>query len=225
MRLVDREQGARVAGRPAELLVVSGLGEKEPGVGHRGFGQDEGHIAGLERGLERGHVVELNDAGLAGDSRRETPAFGNDLCALLDHQRRVSFAVVLAVEHQHDLPSRQLTSETDDLRVRLRGREGELPLRQPVAISKVLGDDDRVLTGQQKLAAEPHPAGDGLDDGPRRVAAEGTHIRHVHVEVDVPIDVGEAGALAVRHPDRRVLGEVVHPCHRHARWHRAARLL
>ena len=121
MGLVDREQGARVARRPAELLVVSRLGEQEPGVGYRGLGQDEGHVAGLERGLERGGVVELDDPGLAGDSRRETPAFGNDLRALPDYERRVSFAVVLAVEHQDDLPSRQLASEADHLGIGLGG--------------------------------------------------------------------------------------------------------
>ena len=225
MNLVDREQGARLASRPAQRLVVSGLGEEEPGVRHRGLGQDQGHVSRLERGLERGDVVELDEAGLGGDPRSQAPALGDHLAVLLDHERRVSLAVVMGVEHQHDLPSRQLAREADHLGVRLGGREGELPLGQPVAVGEVLGDDDRVLTGQQELVAELHATGDGLDHRRGRVAAEGAHVRHVHVEVGVPVDVGEARALPVRHPDRRVVVEVVHPRHRHAPWHRAARLL
>ena len=223
--LVDREEGARAAGRIAERLVVSGLRQKEPGVGHRRLRQHEGDVARLERGLQRGDVVELDDAGLVGDSRGQAPALGNYLAALLDHQRRVAFAVVLGVEHQHDLSPRQLTSEADHLGVCLGGREGELPLRQPVAAGEVLGDGDRVLAGQQKLVSELDSPGDRFDDRGRRVAAEGAHISHIHVEVGVPVDVGETGAPAMRHPNRRMVVEVVHPCHRHAPRHRAARSL
>jgi hypothetical protein len=133
--------------------------------------------------------------------------------------------VVPAVEHQHDFASGHLAGEADHLGVRLRGGERELPLRQPVAPGQVLGDRDRVLAGQQELGAVLHPTGDCIDDRVRRVAAEGAHVRDVHVEIGVPVDVCELGALAVGHPDRRVVVEVVHPHHRHAARHRTAGLL
>ena len=142
-----------------------------------------------------------------------------------DDERRVALAVVLAVEQQHDLPPGELAGETDDLGVGLGRRRGELPLRQPVAVGEVLGDGDRVLAGQQELVSEAHPASHRLGHGRRRVAAERAHVGHVHVEVGVPVDVGEARAGAARDPDRRVVVEVVHPRHRHAARHRAARLL
>ncbi len=205
--------------------MVSGLGEEETGIGHRGLGEHEGHVARRERGLERGDVVELDDPSTFPDPRRETRVLRDHPIALLDHERRVSLAVVLAVEHQHDLPTGELPREADHLRIRLRGREGELPFRQPVAVGEVLGHGDRILAGQQKLVAELHPTRDGLDHRTRRVAAEGAHVGHVEVEVGVPVDVGEGGALAVGHPDRGVLVEVVHPRHRHAPGHRASRPL
>jgi hypothetical protein len=80
--------------------------------------------------------------------------------------------VVLAVEQQHDLAACELAGQADDLGVGLGRRRGELPLRQPVAAREVLGDDDRVLAGQQELVAECHPARDRLDDRRRRVAAK-----------------------------------------------------
>jgi hypothetical protein len=67
--LVDREEGAGVPGRPPELFVVSRLGQKKPGVGHRRLGQGERHVARVERRRESGDVVELDDARLRGDAR------------------------------------------------------------------------------------------------------------------------------------------------------------
>jgi hypothetical protein len=107
----------------------------------------------------------------------------------------------------------------------LRGRRGELPLRQAVALGEVLGHRDRVLAGEQELVPAPHLPGDRLGHGRRRVAAERAHVGHVEVEVGVPVDVGEVRALAMRHPDGRVVVEIVHPRHRHAARHRAPRPL
>ena len=139
-----------------------------------------------------GDVVELDDPGLIGDPRREATTLGDHPVALKDHQRRVALAVVLGVEHQHDLPAGQLPGEADHFGVRLGRRQRELPLRQPIAAGQVLGDCDRVLARQQELGAELHSTGDGIDDRARRVAAEGAHVGDVHVEVGVPVDVGEA---------------------------------
>ena len=121
----------------------------------------------------------------------QAPALGHHLPGLLDYERRVSLAVVLRVEHQHDLPSRQLAGEADHLGVRLGGRQGELPLGQALAIGEVIGDDDRVFAGEQELVAELHLTCHGLHHRRGRVAAEGAHVRHVHVQVGVPVDVGE----------------------------------
>ena len=105
---------------------------------------------------------------------------------------------------------------------RLRRRECELPLRQPKSTDQVFGHDDRVFAGHQELVTEGHPSAHGLHDGVRRMATERAHVCDVHVEIRVPVDVGDGGAVPVRHEHRRVLVEVVHPGHRHAPWHRPA---
>jgi len=86
----------------------------------------------------------------------------------------------------------------------------------------VLGHDDRILAGHEELVADGHPSGHGLHDGVRSVATERGHVRDVHVEIRVPVDVGDGRTVPVRYEYRRVFVEVVHPRHRHAARHRPA---
>jgi len=84
----------------------------------------------------------------------------------------------------------------------------------------VLRDGDRIFGREQELVAACHLGAHGLDDGGRRVPAEGAHVGDVHVQIAVPVRIGEVRALALGHPDRGVLVEIVHPGHRDAARHR-----
>ena len=155
---------------------------------------------------------------------RGRPSYsGNDVAVLEHHQRGVLHAVVLPVEHQHDVAARGLAREPDHLGVGLRRGQRELPFGHPVPVGEMLGDGSHVLAREEELVAERHPRGDGLDDRVGRMAAEPAHVGQVQVGVGVPVDVRERGALAVAHHDRWMLVQVVHPGHRDAARHGAVR--
>ena len=65
--LVDDEQRAGPAGQLAQGVVVAGVGQDDADVGQGGLGQHAGDVARLERALQRGDIVELDD--LRGDRR------------------------------------------------------------------------------------------------------------------------------------------------------------
>lgn len=223
--LVQGEQGPRIAGRLTEGGVKVRSREDEAGIGHRRLGHREGHVAGGQRSLERCDIVELDDPGAVRDPGRKAPLLGNDPFVLLDHQRRVALAVVLAVEDEDDVPAGQGPGQADHLGVRLGAGEGELPFRHPVASGEVLGDEDRVLAREQKLVAAPHPLADRLDDRGRRVAAESAHVGEVEVQIGVAVDIGERRPFTLRYPRRRVVVKVIHPGHRDPSRHGSARPL
>jgi hypothetical protein len=160
---------------------------------------------------ERDHVVERDHSRLAGDPTREPAHLWNDPTVLQDHQGGISLAVVLPVEQQDLLATGHLAGDADHLSVRLRRGGGELPLRQPVTCRQVLRDGDRILCREQELVPARHLGAHGLHDRGRRVPAKGAHVGDVHVQVLVPVHIGEVGALAVGDPDRGVLVEIVHP--------------
>src|SRR2546430_1243283 len=82
-----------------------------------------------------------------------------------------------------------------------------------VATGKLLGDEDRLLGGEEELGRARHPLLDGSDDRRLRVAAEHRHVARVEVDVVVTVDVGERGAVATVDVDRQVVVRG-HPRHR-----------
>ncbi len=71
VRFVDQEQGTGGTSQIAERIVEARLRQDHAGIGHHGFGDDAGDIAERQRGAERFHVVELDDAGAV----RQIPEF------------------------------------------------------------------------------------------------------------------------------------------------------
>ena len=104
------------------------------------------------------------------------------------------------------------------------GGEGELPRRHAEAFAQQACDRDRILGRQQEVAA----AGEALGDRARdRRGAEAAHHAEValrHVEIAVAVDVGETGAVAVRHEDLGAGIERRHPGAGHAVRHQVAAL-
>src|SRR4029450_9454432 len=61
VRFVDREKGAGRTGVVAERLVKSGLGADDASVRQGRLGENERDVPPRQGGLERRHVVELDD--------------------------------------------------------------------------------------------------------------------------------------------------------------------
>jgi hypothetical protein len=225
VRLIDRQQRPRVARELSERLMEPWFGRHDADVRHRGLREDEGDVPRRECALERVDVVELHDARMIRHRSRQALLLGKNRPFLQHHKGCVAVAVVLPVEHQDDLAAGRAPCEADHLGIRLCRRQCELPLRHAVSRSQVLGNGDRVGAREKELVADGDPALDGFDHRAGRMTAEPAHVGDVHVEVAVAVDIGERGTLAALHHDRGVLIEVVHPDHRYAPWHRAARSL
>ena len=128
--------------------------------------------------------------------------------------------MVLAVEHDDLLTAGPDPRNPHDLGVGLRRRQSELPLGHPVPPRQRLGHDQRILAGQEELAPRRDPLADGTDDRRGGVPAEGAHVRDVHIHVLVAVKVPEPGPCPVRHPQRRMIVQLIHPRHRDATRHR-----
>ena len=87
-----------------------------------------------------------------------------------------------------------------------------MPLSR-VATGKLLGDDDRLLRGEEELGRARHPLLDGSDDRGVCVAAEHRHVARVEVDVVVAVDVGERRTVATVDVNRQIVVGG-HPRHR-----------
>ena len=208
-----------LAGQVAQRLVPAGLGRQQVHVvGHRGLGQHQGHVTGLERRPQRGRVVELGDPHPAGDALGQAAldrAFG---AVLQVDQALLEVAVVVTLEqHDHVAPGDR-PGQPDGLGVGLGGGQRELPLGHRVAAGELLGHHDRGLGRQQELGGPRHLGRRRGHDHRVRMPAEHGHVRGVEVDVAEPVDVGEAGAPAVVDVDRLVVVGG-HPGHRRAVGH------
>ena len=204
--LVVGEQGPGLARDRAEPVVEAVDGELEADLvregGLRDHDRDLARLEGRPHGVE---VVEGHDHGPGGGVSREARLLGHELTVDELDQGLVEMPVVLPVEEEHLLAAGRDARDADRLGVRVRRRQGELPLRQAVAAAELLGDPDRVLVRQQELRAGGDAARDRLDHGRGRVPGEHRHVGDVEVGVVVPVDVAEPAAEALVDEDRRVV--------------------
>ena len=139
-------------------------------------------------------------------------------------QRLVDGAVVAPVEDGHPRPAGQVAGEAQHEPVGVRGRDGQLPGRQPEAAGELLADPGRVLAGQHRGRPGGHPLGDRGGDRGQGVARHRTGVAEAQVDVLQPVDVDEPAAGGGGHRDRERAGPPGHPRHRHAGQQAAARL-
>ena len=212
-RVPCRRVRSRSAGVPA------GLGQQQVDVvAHRGLGEHQGDVTGLQRGPHRAGVVELGNADPAGDALGQAALQRGHLLPVQVHQALLEVAVVVPLEQHDRLAAGGGSRQPDGLGVGLGGGQGELPLPDRVAAGEFLGHHHRLLGGQQELGGPRCPRLDRGHDDRVRVPAEHRHVGGVEVEVAEPVDVGEPGALAVVDVDQLVVVEG-HPGHRHAVGH------
>jgi len=127
-------------------------GRIHPGVRDRSLGHHARDVAAAQLALHPVEVVVLDEAHVLGRVARDPQAFGRDAVVLERAEQLVGVAVVLAVEHHHAVAAGDRARHPQRLGVRLRGRERELPHRQPEAVAERAGDRGRVDAGQQEVA-------------------------------------------------------------------------
>ena len=204
VRLVDRQQRARLAGELAQRLVKARLGQDDADVGQRRLGQHQRDVAGGELALECLDVVELDHPGRLGELHRwaDVARPGDDGVAVEGGEGLVDGAVVAVVEDQDLRPAGDLAGDPDREAVGVGGRERELPVAAAEAAGQLLADHDRVLARQHRR----DPAGRALadrGDGRRgRVAGHRAGVAEAEVGVAMPVDVDQRGALGLGDEDR-----------------------
>ena len=214
--LVDHEQGAGAAGDLAQRVVVAGVGGNDADVGERGLREHAGDVAGCERGLERGDVVELDDLGRdRGVDRRTDVALARLHPTALEHpERLVDGAVVAPVEDEDLLPPGRVPREPQYEPVRVGRAHRDLPERQSEALGELLADDDRVLGGEHRRDATRGLARDRRDRCRGRMTRHRAGVAQAEVDVAATVDVDEVGIVSLVDEDRDTARPTLHPVHR-----------
>ena len=133
-------------------------------------------------------------------------------------------AVILAGEDQHLVVVGGGARDAERLGVGGGGGEGELPRCHAKAFAQQPGDRDRILGRQQEVAAAGEALRDRACDRRRAEAAHHAEVALRHVEIAIAVDVGEIGAVAVRHENLGAGIERRHPGAGHAVRHQFAAL-
>ena len=108
-------------------------------VGQGRFGENQGNIAPLKHPGEGGRIIKRDNTGLLGDVGRQAALLGDKIAVDPDlHQGLVKMPVVLAVKKQHLVAPGGRPGNADDFGIGLAGREGVLPLGQPVTAAQFL---------------------------------------------------------------------------------------
>jgi hypothetical protein len=129
MRLVDAKEGPVALRQIAQPPMKSRIRHDEVAVGHRGLGEHERDVAAGERILQAVERVERQDRGVRRRCGRQTPRIRHAAALIIAYQRRLDVAVVMAAEDHDARPLRHEPGDADDLGIRPRSRQRELPKR------------------------------------------------------------------------------------------------
>ncbi|MNE30468.1 hypothetical protein D3C80_1239850 [compost metagenome] len=222
--LVDDQQGADLAGQLAQARHEARLRQDHADVGQRRLAEHRGHVAGGQRRLQRGQVVERHHAAVLGQVARlaDQPRTVHGVAVAGAHHGLVDGAVVAAIEHQDHLAPGDRPRPAQDEAVGVGGGGRHLPERQAEALGQALAADHRILTGQHGGQAAPGLLAQGRGNRRRRVAEHAAGIAQAEVDVLAAVDVDEARALGALDEQRHRRRPVAHPVHRHAAEQRMA---
>src|SRR5919112_999772 len=219
MRLVEQEEGARLARPAAQMIMEAGLRLYDTKVREHRLCYHARHVARFERLSESIWVVEGDQAEVALPGAVDSVVLRTDLSLFPLEEPLLFVTMVVTFEHDdHTTPGGE-AGQPDRLDVGRGGREGELPARQPEPSSHLLCHPKGVLNRQHELHPARRPRGDRLRHRGRGVATEGAHVGHVSVQVAVAIDVHDVGSLAVGDVERILVVDTHEPAHRHTIWH------
>jgi hypothetical protein len=198
--------------------VVAGLRQDDPDVGHRRLGEDAGHVALGERGIQRVDVVPLDrPCGLGKvDRRAHVVGARAGLAVDGDRERLVDRAVVAPGVDQDLGPAGHRPREADREPVGVGGGQRELPVGEAETPPELLPHPGRVLRGEHQRHATGGLGGDRLRGCRRGVAGHRPGVAKAEVDVGVAVDVGEPRARCLGDEDGKSARPLGHPRHRHA---------
>ena len=126
--------------------------------------------------------------------------------------------MVAPVEDEYPPPALDLARDAQDEAIRVRGGERELPVGQAEAPAQLAGHPGRVLGRHHRRHAPelPDAPGDRAHRRLGRVAGHRARVAEREVDVGVPVDVDDAGAVRLCVEQRIAAHPLRHPGHRHA---------
>ena len=136
-----------LAGQRPQGVVVAGVRQDDPDVGHRRLGEDAGDVALRQRPVERFDVVPLDRLRRFRHVNRRADVVGAraGLAVDLDRERLVDGAVVAPGVDEDLRPAGDRPGEPDHGAVGVGGGQRELPVGKAEAAAQLLADPARVL--------------------------------------------------------------------------------
>ena len=226
VRLVDDEERPVLGAQCPHRVVIAGVRHHDSGVGEGGLEQAGGDIAGRQRCLEPGDVVDLDHAcrQVEVHGPADIPLAGHRAAAVEGRDGLVDRAVIAPVVDDDLRAPGDFARPADRTAVGIRRGEREFPVRNIEAPRELAADPGGVRGRQHQRDALVRLIGDGLN---RRLGCVTRHpARVAETEVDelVAVHVAEMGALRTVHVDRMIARPARHPAHRHAEKQRVLRL-
>jgi hypothetical protein len=218
VRLVDHEQRAGVPRHPAQRVVIAGLGQDDPHVGHRGLGEHARDLSVGEGAVERVDVVELDRPGRLGwvDRRPHVAVPRAGAIGRRHGERLVDAPVVAVAEHQDLGAVCDLAGDPQRRAVGVGGGQGERPAIEAETAPQLLADPGSVLGREHRCDSPVHLIGDGIAHHARPVAGHRARVAEAEIHVGVPVDVRDPGAFRPLGEDGKAPRPEHHPRHRHA---------
>ena len=218
--VVDEQRRGLVTERPHARQETL-LREHDADIGERRLTEHRCDVAGRQRRLERGEIVELNDARRRRRIRRGRDVAGSVSFAalLVEHDEGLVHGAVIRVgKDQHLGAPGHHARESQRPAVRVARREGEGPAGRSESPGQLLGDPLRVRGGQHRgdAASYLHALAYRLDQRRWRVSRHRAGVPQTEVGELVSIEIGDRRAAGGGKPQREAAGPFAHPGHRHA---------
>ena len=114
------------------------------------------------------------------------------------------------------MPAGNVARETNGETIRVRGGQGELPVRQMKATLQFFADPDGVLRGQHQRDSTIELRLRGGNGGCGGMSGHGSGIAEAEIDVAMSVDIDDFGSVSFADERRKCSGPFGHPVHGHA---------